>query len=203
MRMIVKALALRKKFSGSQRGFTLAEIMIVLIISAMLLVGSSQIVYHMTVTGVKDRAKANALCQVQYVGFWISEDVMQARCDGVKFGNETVDFLRIEWTQWNGDFDQVIYSLVSTDEYSAEGIQLSKLTRQYWYTPKGSPTAEDKGMTVVGEFLDPGETQCEWVRDCSEVRAEGNGTAVLKLYVAANVDGQLASRAYEISPRSQ
>jgi prepilin-type N-terminal cleavage/methylation domain-containing protein len=203
MKLIMKAFTSRKKGIGSQRGFTLTEIVIVLIISALLLVGSSQIVYHMTVTSTKDRAEANALLQVQYVGFWISEDVMQARCDGVKFGNETVDFLRIEWTQWNGDSDQVIYSLVTTDEHSLQGIQLSKLTRHYLYTPKTTGVTQDKGTSVVGEFLDPGETQCEWVRDCSEVRADGNGTAVLKLYVAANVDGQVASRTYEISPRSQ
>jgi prepilin-type N-terminal cleavage/methylation domain-containing protein len=203
MKMIMKAFTSRKKGIWSQRGFTLTEIVIVLIISALLLVGSSQMVYHMTVTSTKDRAKSDALCQVQYVGFWISEDVMQARCDGVRFGNETVDFLSIEWTQWNGDFNQVIYSLISTDKYAPGGVQLSELTRHYLYTPKTTGVTQDKGTSVVGEFIDPGETQCEWVVACGGVAEGGKVTAVLKLDVAANVDGQVASRTYEINPRSR
>jgi prepilin-type N-terminal cleavage/methylation domain-containing protein len=186
MRIIVKALASMKKFNRSQRGFTLTEIVIVLMISALLLVGSSQIVYHMVVTSTKDRAEANALCQVQYVGFWISEDVMQARPDGV-IPSSAPNLLTVQWTQWNGDTNQVIYSV--------EGEKTWKLSRHSLYTPKGG-AAIDKGTSVVGEFLDPAGTTCYW--DTS-----GNATNVLKLDVAANVDGQVASRTYEINPRSR
>lgn len=187
---------------GSQRGFTLAEVLIALIISGLLLLGSGEIVRHMVVTSSTDRDRANALCEVQYVGFWVSEDVMQARPDGVCIGGTEgcpSDFpnilLNIEWTQWNGDENRVIYSFYPTDdEYSPEGIQLSKLTRQHLYTPKGDSTI-DEGTTVVGEFLDPAGTRCEKVM-------LGNET-VVKLDVAANVDGQVASRTYEIYPRSR
>ena len=118
MRLIMKACKSIKKGIGSQRGFTLTEIVIVLIISALLLVGSSQIVYHMTVTSAKDRAKADALCQVQYVGFWISEDVMQAKYEGVDFSGNSTDPLAnhfpiiITWTEWDGDTNRVKFSLL-------------------------------------------------------------------------------------------
>ena len=190
MKLIMKAFTSRKKGIGSQRGFTLTEIIIVLIISALLLVGSSQMVYHMVVTSTKDRAKADALCQVQYVGFWISEDVMQARPEGVILsgGNETdpsvLHFpITIEWTQWNGVEHEVVYSIEYYENWT--------LSRD---VTKGS--SSDLGKTVVGEFLDLAGTKCYW--DIS-----GNATDVLKLEVAANVDGQVASRTYEINPRSK
>ena len=196
MKVIMKAFTSRKKGIGSQRGFTLTEILIVLVISAFLLVGSSQMVYHMVVTSATDRHKANALIQVQYVGFWVSEDVMQARPDGVSLGGGQGLPLNITWTEWDGDFNQVVYSVQG---YTVGGEQLEKLNRQHLFTPKGG-SVMDKGTTVVGEFLDPGGTSCEWVTDAVE---GGNVTAVLKLTVAANVDGQVASRTYEINPRSR
>jgi hypothetical protein len=51
------------------------------------------------------------------------------------------------------------------------------------------------GAAIVGEYLVPDETVYE--------KVAGNGTAVLKLDVTANVDGKVATRTYEINPRSK
>jgi hypothetical protein len=103
-------------------------------------------------------------------------------------GNETdpsvLHFpITIEWTQWNGVEHEVVYSIEYYENWT--------LSRD---VTKGS--SSDLGKTVVGEFLDPAGTKCYW--DIS-----GNATNVLKLDVAANVDGQVASRTYEINPRSK
>ena len=79
--------------------------------------------------------------------------------------------------------------------YPVEGEETWTLSRHWLYTPLGGATV-DKGTNSVGEFLDPAGTTCYW--DTS-----GNATDVLKLEVAANVDGQIASRTYEINPRSR
>lgn len=187
----------------SERGFTLAEVLIVLVISGLLMFGSFEIVRHMVVTSSTDRNKANALCQVQYVGFWISEDVMQAKYEGVDLiGNATDPFanhfpVTVTWTEWDGDMNRVKFSLLPQDS-SPGGVSLYELTRQRWFVPKGDSIEDpgtNKGTTTVGEFLTD-ETRCYW--DTS-----GDATSVLKLEVTANVDGQVASRTYEINPRSQ
>lgn len=172
----------RQKKKG-QLGFTLAETMIALVITAALLVGSMELLSHMVVTSAQNRANTMAMLQVQYVGFWITEDVIQARPDQVDVGDAQGFPLTVHWTQWNGVEHQVVYYV--------EGDKTWTLYRQEWHTAE-----EGNGTTVVGEYLDPAGTSCEWVTG-------GNVTAILKLNVAANVDGKVATRTYEINPRSK
>ncbi len=195
----------RKK--RSQRGFTLVELMIAIAVSTMLMVGSAQLLSHMVVTSAQNRAETMAMLQVQYVGFWVTEDVVQARPDEVTLGDNQGFPLTIQWTQWNGDEHIIVYSVDEEDD------ETWTLYRHEWYTPKGSSEV-DNGITVVGELLDPtgtqcdpGGTRCEWVTD-------GNATDVLKLDVSAVGDPYAKdsdtgcykyelSRTYEIKPRSQ
>ena len=181
----MKTLPSQNKRKRSQLGFTLAEVVIAIAVSAILLVGSVELVSHMVIATAKNRANTMAMLQVQYVGFWITEDVVQARADGVSLGGAQGFPLTVEWTAWNGDVNKITYSV--------EG-QVWKLTRHYQYTPKGGAVI-DKGTVVVGESLEPAGTSCEWVTG-------GNATNVLKLEVTANIDGKVATRTYEINPRS-
>jgi len=182
----VKALLSEKQRKKSQLGFTLVEVVIAIAISAILLVGSVELVSHMVIASAKNRANTMAMLQVQYVGFWITEDVVQARADGVSPGDSPGFPLTIEWTAWNGDLNQITYSV--------EG-QVWTLSRHYQYTPKGGSVI-DKGTIVVGQSLDPAETWCKWVTG-------GSATNVLELHVSANVDGKIATRTYDINPRSK
>jgi prepilin-type N-terminal cleavage/methylation domain-containing protein len=185
----VKALLSGKRKKRSQLGFTLVELMIAIAVSAIIMVGSMQLLSHMVVTTAQNRANTMAMLQVQYVGFWVTEDVVQTRPDGVSLGGAQGFPLTIQWKQWNGVEHKVVYS------YSVEGDETWTLSRHEWYTPKGGSEV-DNGTVAVGESLDPDETRCEWVTG-------GNVTNVLKLDVTANVDGKIASRTYEINPRSK
>jgi prepilin-type N-terminal cleavage/methylation domain-containing protein len=175
----VKTLLSEKQKKESQRGFTLVELMIAIAVSAMIMVGSMQLLSHMVVTSAQNRANTMAMLQVQYVGFWITEDVVQARPDGVSLGDAQGFPLTIQWKQWNGVEHKVVYSV--------EGDETWTLSR---YDEIGN------GTIVVGESLDPAGTRCEWVTG-------GDVTNVLKLDVTANVDGKIATRTYEINPRSK
>jgi len=187
MTVKVNPLASRKKGNRSQLGFTLVELTIALAVGALVLVGSMQILHHMVVTSATDRAQATALLQVQYVGFWISEDVIQASPENVTIGDGQGFPLKIEWTTWGGDVNRV--------EYRVEpgGIWTLTLTREHSLRKNGESVFKSYGNATVGEFLDPAGTRCETVM-------LGNET-VVKLDVAADVDGQVASRTYEVYPR--
>jgi prepilin-type N-terminal cleavage/methylation domain-containing protein len=187
----VKVLLSEKQKKESQRGFTLVELMIAIAVSAMIMVGSVNLLSHMVVTSAQNRANTMAMLQVQYVGFWITEDVVQARPDQVTLTDPlnpgASHFpLTVQWTQWNGVEHRVVYSV--------DGETLWKLYRHEWYTPKGGSEV-DNGTVAVGESLDSAVTRCEWVTG-------GNVTDVLKLDVTANFDGKVATRTYEINPRS-
>ena len=182
----MKVLLSEKQRKKGQLGFTLAEVVIAIAISAILLVGSVELVSHMVIASAQNRAKTMSMLQVQYVGFWVTEDVVQARADGVSLGDAQGFPLTIEWTAWNGDLNQITYSV--------EG-QVWTLSRHFQYTPKGGSVI-DKGTIVVGQSLDPTGTRCEWVTG-------GNATNVLELDVTANVDGKVATRTYDINPRSK
>ncbi len=183
----MKVLLSGKRKKRSQLGFTLVETMIAIVISALIVVGSIELLSHMVITSAQDRANTMSMLQVQYVGFWITEDVMQARPDQVSIGSAQGLPLTVCWTQWNGVEHRVVYSV--------EGDETWTLYRHEWYTPVGGSEI-DNGMIAVGEYLDPAGTGCEWVTG-------GNVTAVLKLDVTANVDGKVAARTYEINPRSK
>lgn len=188
----MKAFLSGKQRTRHQLGFTLAELMIAIAISSLIVVGSIQLLSHMVVTSAQNRANTMAMLQVQYVGFWITEDVIQARPDQVTLTDPSNPGashfpLTIHWTQWNGYEHKVVYSV--------EGEETWTLYRHEWYTPEGGSEV-DNGVVAVGEYLDPAGTGCEWVTG-------GNVTAVLKVDVTANVDGKVATRTYEINPRSK
>jgi prepilin-type N-terminal cleavage/methylation domain-containing protein len=198
----VKALLSEKQRKKSQLGFTLVELMIAIAISAILLVGSIELVSHMVIASAKNRANTMAMLQVQYVGFWITEDVVQARPDGVSFGSAVnlagapegdisyqlnIYPLNIDWKEWGGVEHHIEYSLAPDPNDSSIWI----LTRT-----SGTPADPERdGKTIVGEYLVPDETVYG--------RVAGNGTAVLRLDVTANVDGKVATRTYDINPRSK
>ena len=194
----MKALMSGKQRKKSQLGFTLVELMIAIAVSAMLMFGSMQLLSHMVVTSAQNRANTMAMLQVQYVGFWITEDVVQARPDGVTLGGAQGFPLIIDWTEWDGDENQVIY-----DKLPVEGEETCKLSREHSLKKKGESVFISYGMALVGESLDPAGTSCEWVTG-------GNVTDVLKLDVTAVGDPYATdpakrhevSRTYEINPRS-
>ena len=184
-----------KQRKRSQLGFTLVELMIAMAISAILVVGSLELVSHMVIATAQNRANTMAMLQVQYVGFWITEDVVQAGPDGVSFGNTNdtlagaqigyqypLDIypLNIDWKEWGGVAHQIEYNLAPAPEDSSNYI----LRR-----------TEGNSTVIVGEYLVPDRTVYS--------KVESNGTAVLKLDVTANVDGKVATRTYEINPRSK
>jgi prepilin-type N-terminal cleavage/methylation domain-containing protein len=175
----------RKRSRSSQLGFTLIELMIAIALGGVILAGSAALLRQIVISGGDSSDRTQARLEVQYVNFWVSEDVIQAQ--EVQIGDISAarcptPFLTLKWTA---------EGVNNTVTYCVEDVK-DKLGRSLWklYRSKGV------GQITVAENLDPLLTRCYQ-------KQSGNGTSlnVLVLEVASKVDRMEASASYEISPR--
>ena len=176
----MKSVVTGRRGRRGQLGFTLAELMIAITVGAIILVGSFVLMRHMVIVSAENRDETMAVLQVQYVGFWINEDVVQAQY--VDLGSTEGFPLEIGWTEWDGGEKKVTYEV--------EGMMDGELWRLYRELFVNDVS---QGATIVGEYLDPGSTRCVW---------HGGLDSVLVLQVTANFDGNEVSSTYQINPRA-
>ena len=170
-----------------QVGFTLAELMIALAVSAIIMVSSTAILWHLVVKTADTTNQAVANLQVQYVSSWISEDIVQAQEVELSGNSTTGNFpLIIKWTMPEE----------TTITYSVENMK-DKLARDLWRLNRTDGT----GTSMVAEYLTPQSTGLCKLPDIND---GGNITQVnvLRLQVGALVDDGKARAFYEINPRA-
>ena len=175
----------------NQRGFTLVELMVAISVSSIIVVGSLIILHHMTTVSAEHRDETLAILNVQYVGFWISEDVVQAQ--SVDLGNPGgMGFpLTIRWTEWDGDENKITYGVEGMiDEI---GRNLWQLKRTHEVRAQGEGTWVNYGTSVIAKYLDPASTRCFWDATMNDV---------LVLEVTARIDRNEANSTYQIHPRA-
>jgi len=176
---MVNALVSGKRERRNQLGFTLAEFIVAIAVSALIVVGSLVLLRYMIAVAADNRDKTMATLQVQYVGFWISEDVVQAQT--IELGDSNGFPLIITWTEWDGDVNEVTYTVDTEKRELERGHKVN---------------GESYGTSVVSEYLDPGATECSR-RNLDDVLVDA-----LVLEVTATVDRSEASSTYEIHPRA-
>lgn len=181
---------LKQKY-GSQPGFTLVEVVVALAIAAIILGSIAALMYYMVVTTGEQSDQVTARLQVQYVSFWIGEDVVQA--GNISLGNYTTDsgykVVGFPFVLECVDKDKVNYTVTYGVQDMKDNLGRDLLSL-YRYSTKNS------GNATVAQYLDPLSTRCQ--------RGQlGNGTLlnVLKLDVTAMVNQKESSGTYEISPR--
>ena len=173
-----------KRRMGGRRGLTMVEIMVALAVSAVILIGALVLTRYMIVAADDNRDKTFASLQVQYAGFWISEDVVQAQI--VELGDYHGLPLTLTWTEPDDTVNEVVYTAGNmTDVF---GNNLWRLEREQWID------SVSLGKSVVGEYIVPASTEC--VRNAHEF------VSSLVLRVGAKVDTSEAVNTYEIHPRS-
>ena len=189
MRCAVPGLRQMRRSWIGQWGFTLAELMVAIAVGAIIMGGSMAILYRMVTVSADHRDETMAVLQVQFVGFWISEDVVQAQNVIIgKTPQANGEFLTVRWTEWDETVKEVAYR-VSNMEVWWQDDDLWRLTRTQ------SVDGISQGNATVAEYLDRDLTFCEWTSDeASEL--------VLKVEVFARVDENEASATYEIFPRA-
>ena len=159
------------KLRRCQKGLTLVELLVTLIIGSLLIVGISTI-YIQIIRITKDSSNhMTALRQVQVAGHWVSMDTQGAR--DFDFSVDPWE-LTIYWDDINGIEYNAIYRI------SEQGI----LTREYYTSGSLAGTAQ------IAENLVPADT----IYDLS--LAHG-----VEFRVTAQVSNITETRAYRVLPR--
>ena len=161
-----------------QRGFTLIELMIAIVIAAIITGGITAAV--MQVLTINSRASNHmvAVRQVQQAGKEVSKDTLQAQ--GVNASGVEGFPLTLTWDEWGtNQTNTVVYTLVDMPG------GLKQLERTHTFNGTDQATA----LPIVAEYIEPGQTS--FLPD---------GDAFV-FTVTAVVGTESETRVYEIEPR--
>ena len=179
-----------RKLYKDQRGFTLVEILVVLVLIGLITGGITAAISQ--VLTINHRASNHMICvrQVQQAGKEVSKDALQAQPDKIDANPPGGDFLVLNWTSWEGWENMVVYT-----------IDDGKLKRSHTVTING--TDQTTGPTVVADYIDADQTSC-----CCDCDGDGNceaacncTTELLIFTVTATLGTESETRIYQIEPR--
>ena len=173
-----------------EKGFTLLELLISLAIAGIVVAGATTTLSHVITVGSANSNHMTAVRQAQTAGYWVSHDALMAQ--EVQLDDLTtpeIEFIVLNWSEWNGDSREVIYTLEDT----ADGFK--QLQRQY--TVISSDNTTSTNVVAAQNIDDSSITDPDWNYN-TEAKWE-NG--VLTLRVTTSVVGRTETRVYEIQPR--
>ena len=204
MRKMLKNLVYCRCGGLNQSGLSMAEVMIGTAVGVLITVGTLVLLTYMVTVADENRDKTMATLEVQYVGFWISEDVVQAQ--SIQLGESEQDPdgfpLIINWITWDGSVEETItYELEQM-----EGSQMMQMIREREVYRDGSedPDPVHSGTSLIAQYLMPwSESEGTGTRCCRMVYStDYDEMKSLVLNVAAKADRSEASTYYEIYPRT-
>jgi len=172
-----------KKLKKDQRGFTLLELLIAILLTGIITGSITMTILQVFNMNTRTSNRMTAVRQVQHAGFWVSPDVQMAQGVDTEndLGTPEFELLTLTWNEGGtGIPHEVIYTL--EDMPSGE-------FRRLWREHKIDSVLDS--TTKVAEYIDPDpyQTSCDW---------DGE---VLTFKVTANVGGQSETREYEVKPR--
>lgn len=204
MMKMLRLFQYRRRLRKRQPGFTLIELVIALMISGILIVGTVAIFRVLVVDSVSATNQAVANLQVHYADYWISQDVVQAGnitiTDDLAKGNFPLTITIPGNITWMGN-STVIYNVENMEDKFGNDLWRLKRTRIDSYGANSTSMIAEyliNPWTVIPpekEALGNQSTIC---------RVEGNVTAHeerVRLTVGALVDESVALATYEIHPR--
>jgi len=189
-----------KLMHGSQRGFTLVEVMVGVLIMGLVGLAAAAAIIQVVNAG-RNTTHMAALRQVQPAGYWVSGDGLQAQevIDDTPAtlpieiivsshpeiaGIEGTKILFFKWQDWGGgDTHDIVYSLQSTGSGSLKTLRRYEKINDGQWTP-----------TLVAQYIDASATSCEWTDSSHQT---------FNFKVTATVEQQTESRTYEITPRPE
>lgn len=169
----------------NQRGFTLVEILLALLISGFLAVGIIATIIQLFNGSARNSSHMTAVRQVELAGYWISNDAQMAQ--EVKLDDASgfpLNSITLTWTDWNEDSNELDGD-EHTVVYSLEGLEGSELHRSHYINDLENPVQ----TAIIARFIDSDQTRCVW------------NDIGLVFDVTATVQGQTETRVYEIIPR--
>jgi len=168
-----------RKLHKGQRGFTLIEMVVVLVLIGLISAGITAAI--MQVLTINHRASNHmiAVRQVQQAGKEVSKDTLQAQ--NVTYTENPHFLLTLAWTDWEGVENSVNYTIEDNKLQRSQSID------------GGSPT-----LRVIAQYIDPDQSYCDPV---GQLPNDG----VLYFTITATVGNgpyeAIETRIYEIEPR--
>jgi len=166
-----------------RKGFTLIELLIAMMVGGIVVAGAAAAMNELFKVSNSASDDMAAFTHVQNAGFWISHDtVMAQQVDtGDDVGTpDVIEFLELEWVDWENDVHRAVYTLEGTGE-------LKQLVRTYSFQVDGVDQPDQ--TIIIARYIDPGESACSW-----------DGT-VLTLEITSKVGASTATRTYHVKTR--
>ena len=166
----------------NESGFTLPELAVVILLSAMIALAATVFTFHALRTSAQNEDRLTALSNVQNAGYWISRDASMA--DNVITDNLTSPvILVLKWTDWGYDTGNVYWSA----SYSVDNVTggIGQFTRRLQ-----SNEGVDQKMLVAGNvYYDPADPE-----NSTRISYQNH---IIKLQVATRTGGAVELRNYE------
>jgi prepilin-type N-terminal cleavage/methylation domain-containing protein len=163
---------LKNKKTGNQKGFSLIEFAVAMVISGILVVGISAF----SIQSVSESRRSYYLTQItqqlENTGFWISRDIQMSQ--NVTLGPDAGFPLQVAWKD--------IYGKNYTVEFSIDGNQIHRNLSE-----NGSPLSQ----TLLAQTIDPSAA----LTNCTS----SNG--LLTVNLTATLGGCSLSRTYQVKKR--
>ena len=177
-----------KKLYKDERGFTLIEMLVVLVLIGIITGGITAAIMQVLTINTRASNHMIAVRQVQQAGKEVSKDTLQAQSVNATC---SPDFLTLNWIEWaagnmTGNNHTVIYTLI---DMPSSGLK--KLQRKHYINLTLNSTniiAEYIDDTIDPVIVEP-KTRCEWI------------DSMLIFTVTATVGTESETRIYEIEPR--
>ena len=116
------------KFAGSQKGFTLIEILIAIAITGAITGGVTMSIFQTLDYSSRNKARMEAVKQVENAIHWLSRDAQMAQNLELAEDLDPDGFpLTLTWIEWDGDEITVTYSVVDGEmirDHSIDGTQV-------------------------------------------------------------------------------
>jgi len=110
-----------------ERGFTVLELMVVVLLAALIALAATVFTFHALRTSAQSKDRLSALANVQNAGFWLSRDASMA--DNVITDNLTSPvILVLKWTEWGYETANTYWSA----SYSVDNVtdEIGKISRR-------------------------------------------------------------------------
>jgi len=162
------------------------EMVIAIALTGIITGGITMSIFQVFDGNTRTSNHMTAVRQVQNAGYWVSHDAQMAQDINTDDDPDTpeLELVTLTWTEWEGDEQRVVYSLVD-----------DKLQREHYinYDPVTNPDPDT--TTFVAEYIDSTNTSCVW--------DDVAGKLTLTVTATLGTGSQEASesRVYEITPR--
>jgi competence protein ComGC len=175
----MKNLALAMQEKRYDRGFTLVELMVAIVLSMFVLLGGGEMLRQLIVASAHNADETVAIIQVQNAGFWVGQDAVQAQ--DVKTGDPAIEFVRLSWTDWDSTDHVITYYMVDAEDEVGDPL---------WELMRHDSVTDETVM--ISEFLVPAGTSCAW----------DAVAGVLTMNAASRVGSKSETATFDVRPRS-